>query len=85
MTLFASILHGVGLSQAEAADYLNVSLDTVGSWTRGRRNPNEGVLAELRHLAQRQQTAASAGDTCREDWPCEGAYLAVQRRAWELV
>lgn len=61
MIIFAEILRGVGLSQQEAADWLNVSLDSVKSWGQGRRTPPTGILAELHALAERQDRAAHMG------------------------
>lgn len=58
MTLFATILQSLGLSQAEAAAYLNVRPDTVKSWSAGRNPVRSGVYSELRALAVKQRTAA---------------------------
>jgi len=106
MTLFASILAGLGLSQSEAAGYLDVRLDTVKSWSAGRNRVPDGVWTHLHALAERQEEAAqaimdaweesgrageieisvpSARELARRKWPSEGAYLAVIRRAWELI
>ncbi|MGE0408738.1 MAG: helix-turn-helix domain-containing protein [Amphiplicatus sp.] len=57
MTLFAASLHLLGLSQSEAADFLDVRPDTLKSWCSGRRNPPEGIWAPLRALYERQQIA----------------------------
>lgn len=58
MTLFASILAGLGLSQSEAADYLDVRVDTLKSWSSGRRSPPDGVLKNLHELSERQRHGA---------------------------
>ncbi len=59
MTLFASILAACGLSQSEAAELLGVRLDTVKSWSSGRRTVSPGALSELLALARRQDRAAA--------------------------
>jgi hypothetical protein len=99
MTLFASILAGLGLSQSEAAAYLKVRLDTVKSWGAGRNRAPDGVWEQLHALADRQDEMAEqifvawreAGEpdeieaASSAEWPSEGAWLAVLRRAWELI
>jgi DNA-binding XRE family transcriptional regulator len=50
-TLFLLLLNSCGLSQKEAADTLDARLDTIKSWSSGRRTPPPNVLALLRHLA----------------------------------
>lgn len=60
MTLFASTLHGLGLSHSDAADFLGVRLDTVKNWSSGRRAVPDGVFAALHKLARRQIRAAEA-------------------------
>lgn len=58
VTLFPAILAARGLSHREAADLLGVRLDTVKSWSSGRRTVSPGALAELWALADRQEEAA---------------------------
>lgn len=58
MILLSAILDGVGLSQADAADFLGVRLDSVKSWSSGRRSIPEGVWSELHKLAASQERAA---------------------------
>jgi hypothetical protein len=60
VTLFASILDGLGLSQSEAADFLGVRLDTVKNWSSGRRPTPDGVWPDLHKLARQQIKAAEA-------------------------
>lgn len=60
MTLFAAAIRLLGLSQAEAADYLGVSLDTLKPWCKGRRTPPPGTWTELRALYDTQCEAAEA-------------------------
>lgn len=58
MTTFKSALGVCGLSQAEAADFLSVKLDTVKSWCAGRNNPPLGVWQMLASLFEQIQDAA---------------------------
>jgi hypothetical protein len=61
LTPAALLIQIGGLSHREAADFLRVRLDTVQSWHRSR-NPTQardGVIAELRGLIARQETAAA--------------------------
>lgn len=50
MTPFASLQSLCGLANREAADFLEVTEDTVNSWRAGRRNAPEGALKELLDL-----------------------------------
>ncbi len=47
MTDFRNMLGLCGLSISEAADYLEVSSDTVKKWANGRRAPPDNVAEEL--------------------------------------
>lgn len=100
MTLFASILAGLGLSQSEAAAFLECRPDTVKSWGAGRNPVPDGVWEQLHALFDRQEIAATqiyeawreGGEPDEieialrpEGWPSEGAFLAVTRRAWEMI
>tara|TARA_R100001086_G_scaffold187482_1_gene105569 strand:- start:142 stop:462 length:321 start_codon:yes stop_codon:yes gene_type:complete len=58
MTTFKSALAICGLSQQQAADYLDVSLQTVKHWSGGRNNVPEGVWVMLADLYQRIEAAA---------------------------
>lgn len=58
MTVFGLLLKLSGLTQAEAAAFLNVSKDSVDAWSRGKRTAGPGVIAEMRGLIARQQAAA---------------------------
>lgn len=58
MTLFPEILRGVGFSQADAARYLDVSLNTIKSWGAGRNPVPPGVFKELSNLAECEENAA---------------------------
>lgn len=57
-TLFAATLSGLGLSQSEAADFLEVRIDTVKSWSAGRNGVPAGVWTQLHGLAKMQDKAA---------------------------
>lgn len=100
MTLFSSILAGLGLSQSEAAAFLNVRLDTVKSWGAGRNPVPDFAWEQLHALTERQRGLAEGiYEAWREggepdeieigfpppDWPCDGAAMAAIRRAWELI
>lgn len=58
MTLFALLMRLSGLSQREAAAFLEVSPGSVDAWSRGRRTAPDGALSEMRALIARQQHAA---------------------------
>lgn len=58
MILFAAALRLLGLSQAEAADYLDVRPDTVKSWSAGRNRVPDGIWNKLRGLYWLQTRAA---------------------------
>ena len=59
-TPFALMLQACGLSLPEAADLHGVRLDTVESWSAGRRPAPRPVLAALAALATRIEAAATA-------------------------
>lgn len=75
MATFKSALAICGLSQKQAADYLDVSLQTVKHWTSGRNRPPEGVWLMLGELFERIQAAA---DNASEVMSIDG----VDPRAW---
>lgn len=58
MTTFASALRLCGLSQQEAADFFDVRLDTVKSWSAGRNPVPAGVWDMLAGLWRRIEDAA---------------------------
>jgi len=58
MTPFAALCGLAGLSQREAADVLTVRIDTIKSWTSGRRDAPSGAIAHLRELIMMQERAA---------------------------
>lgn len=58
MTAFRYSLMVCGLSQQQAADFLDVSIDTVKSWCSGRANPPLGVWQLLASLFEQIQDAA---------------------------
>lgn len=57
-TTFSAAIAICGLSQQEAADYLDVRLDTVKSWSAGRNPPPEGAWQMLSDLYRRIEDAA---------------------------
>lgn len=58
MTTFASAIRLCGLSQAEAADFLDVRLDTVKSWSASRNPVPPVVWQMLADLWRRIEDAA---------------------------
>lgn len=63
MTAFKSALSICGLSQQEAADFLDVQLNSVKKWCNGTLNPPIGVWQMLASLFEQIQDAAdSAAD-----------------------
>lgn len=57
-TAFALLSRACGLSQREAAAFLNVRLDTVTSWSTGRNRCPDRVIGELQQLFARIDMAA---------------------------
>jgi len=60
MTMFSALSSRAGLTQTEAARMLDARLDSVKSWWSGRRNPSDGVIAELTKLNQEIERAAQS-------------------------
>lgn len=58
MTPFKIITGICGLSQREAAAFLDTRIDTVKSWSSGRNPAPEGVIRELAELALKIDIAA---------------------------
>ncbi len=58
MTPFALLLRLCGLSQREAALFLNVSGSAVDKMSRGVRKVPPGIMSDLRNLHQTQRRAA---------------------------
>lgn len=58
ITVFALLLRISGLSQKEAAAFLDLSPSSVDKFSRGVMQPKPGVLRELRDLVDKQVTAA---------------------------
>jgi hypothetical protein len=59
MTLYGLLLQRCGLSHREAAALHGVRLDTVASWSAGRRGAPAGAIAELRALYRQVEAAAA--------------------------
>ncbi len=57
-TTFKSALSVCGLSQQQAADFLEVGLGTIKDWNSGRANPPRGVWVMLASLFEQIQDAA---------------------------
>ncbi|MGB1215733.1 MAG: helix-turn-helix domain-containing protein [Pikeienuella sp.] len=58
MTTFKSALSICGLSQPQAADFLDVALPTVKAWAQGKRSVPGGVWDMLADLYARIEAAA---------------------------
>lgn len=67
ITPFALLLARCGLSHREAAQVLDVRLDTVKSWASGRNPTSPGAMDELRALYRRIETAAADALANRAD------------------
>lgn len=65
-TLYASCLSRLGLSQARAAELHGVRLDTVKSWSAGRRAVPPGAWDDLRAYAARLQKRVDAITAARK-------------------
>lgn len=59
-TQFAVLCQTCGLSQREAAEFLDVRIDTSKSWSQGRRAAPDGVIDALAALAEKIDGAAAA-------------------------
>lgn len=75
MATFKSAISLCGLSQQGAADFLQVSLDTIKSWCSGRANPPRGVWLQLASLFRQIEEAA---DGAADIMDLEG----IDPRAW---
>lgn len=68
-TLYAACLSRLGLSQAEAAALHEARLDTVKSWSSGRREIPAGVWADLRAY---EAGIVDRSEAMREAWEDAG-------------
>lgn len=59
-SLYSLLRERCGLSLREAAEFHRVPVNTINSWSSGRRSPPDGVIEELRSLYDRIETAAHA-------------------------
>jgi len=59
LTPIALLISLAGLSQREAAAFLEVSPSSIDKMVRGVRSTPEGILAQLRSLIERQERAAT--------------------------
>lgn len=57
-TTFKLLLQSSGLSRSEAAQFLDVSEESVRSWYTGRRNCPDGVIEDMYTLIDRQEGEA---------------------------
>jgi hypothetical protein len=68
-TLYAACLSRLGLSQSEAATLHNTRIDTIKSWSVGRRPVPDGAWAELRAY---EMTIVDKSEAIREAWEDAG-------------
>lgn len=59
MTTFGLLLTLSGLSQREAATFLDISLSMIEKMARGTRSAPESVIGEMQRLIERQENAAA--------------------------
>lgn len=59
MTLFKLLLKSTGLSNSEVSKLLDVSLNTVKAWTRGKNPVPDRIIKELFELVDRQNRTAA--------------------------
>ena len=69
-TLYAACLSRLGLSLAGAAELHGARLDTVKSWTSGRRPVPQGAWADLR---AREAAIIDGSEAMREGWEAAGS------------
>lgn len=67
MTPFALLIQLAGLSQREAATFLNLSPSSVDKMARGARSTPPGVIDELRRLIGKQEEVAERALDLFED------------------
>lgn len=81
MTAIKNIIGYLGLSQAQAATHLAVSIDTVKAWCAGRRNVPDGVWRQLQNLDAKFQDAATHMQECNERYEFDTELEAPALRA----
>lgn len=78
MTPYALLLDRCGLSHREAAAIHGVRLDTVASWSAGRRGTPAGAISELRALYRQIEAAADRAVTGIKALPADTAPDAIE-------
>src|SRR6185312_13798541 len=79
MSTFKSAIRLCGLSQQEAANFLDARLDTVKSWCAGRANPPAGVWTLLSGLfRQIEEAADNAADVMELEGVDARAYNNIE-------
>lgn len=78
MTTFKYALMACGLSQQEAADFLEASLQTVKDWSRNRKRVPEGVWLQIGSLYEQIQVAS---ENAAEVMQLDG----IDPRAWSSI
>lgn len=76
MTLVSALITACGLSNREAANYLDVRLDTLHSWSSGRRTAPDGAVRQLAQLYVDVLDAIARSDS-KAEWPTDGTAAVV--------
>lgn len=74
-TIYAACLSRLGLSQAEAARFHDVSLDTIKGWSSGRRRPASGWSALIDELREYENQIVALSDKMLEQIEASGAQV----------
>jgi len=86
VTLFKSVLSRLGLSQTEAAEFLNVRIDTLKKWSAGTNPAPKGVWDQLFELSKAQENEATKAIKTKAmltgQIKFDGSH-AVAARVWE--
>lgn len=82
LTVLDLLRRSCGLSQEEAAAFLDVRIDTIRSWSTGRRLAPAGALLALAALESRIETVAREGmvqidRSIREAGPAEEIEIGI--------
>lgn len=79
VSTFKSAIGVCGLSQQQAAEFLEVGLGTIKDWSSGRANPPRGVWVMLANLFEQIQDAADgAADVMALDGIDPRSYNNIQ-------
>jgi len=76
-TIFSLLTQVCGLSQREAAAFLDARIDTVKSWSAGRNPAPSGVIDELAVLAEKIDAAADGLVEAIANMPADGTIIEL--------